>query len=113
MLAGPHPGRDGPPGAAIGALRDAGVGLIVDLTGEEDALPSYVGELGEGMRRLNRPIPSGGVPDPETLGEIVTAIDGAVAAGEAVYVHCRGGGGRTGAVLDAYLDRATDPPNRG
>ena len=113
VLAGPHPGRDGAPGAAIAALREAGVGLIVDLTGEEDALPAYADELGEGVRRLNRPIASGGVPDPETLGEIVAAMDEAVADGKAVYVHCRGGGGRTGAVVDAYLDREVDPPDRG
>jgi 5'-deoxynucleotidase YfbR-like HD superfamily hydrolase len=105
LLAGPHPGKDAPPEAAIAALRDAGVGLIVDLTGEGDALPDYEGLLGEGMRRLNRPVSSGGVPDAETIGEIVNAMDAAVDAGEAVYVHCRGGGGRTDAVVDAWLNR--------
>jgi hypothetical protein len=113
LLAGPHPGRGGEPGPAVEALRDAGVGLIVDLTGEEDALPAYGDLLGEGMRRLNRPIPSGGVPDPATIGEIVTAIDDAIAAGETVYVHCRGGGGRTGAVIDAYTARENAPREPG
>ena len=113
LVAGPHPGKDAPPDAGIAALRAAGVGLIVDLTGEEDALPAYDDLLGEGMRRLSRPTASGGVPDAETLNEIVCEIDAAVAAGETVYVHCRGGGGRTGAVVDAYLERSQEPPAPG
>jgi hypothetical protein len=113
LLAGPHPGKEGAPAPAVEALREAGVGLIVDLTGEEDALPPYGDLLGEGMRRLNRPIPSGGAPDAGTLGEIVTAIDDAIAAGETVYVHCRGGGGRTGAVIDAYTNRENAPREPG
>ncbi len=43
----------------------------------------------------------------------MSAIDGAIASGEAVYVHCRGGGGRTGAVVGAYLDPHRDSPDRG
>jgi protein-tyrosine phosphatase len=47
-----------------------------------------------------------GLPaSPEHLGRILDTLDGALAAGRNVYLHCWGGIGRTGTVVGCYLVR--------
>jgi protein-tyrosine phosphatase len=78
-----------------------GVDFVVDLT-EKDELPAYPRDNLE-HRRL--PIPDFGVPSAPEMRRILDTIDEALAAGHTVYVHCRGGVGRTGTVAGCYLRR--------
>jgi protein-tyrosine phosphatase len=41
----------------------------------------------------------------ETVVAVLDAIDGALAAGGTVYVHCWGGRGRTGVIVGCWLVR--------
>lgn len=50
-------------------------------------------------------IPDVSTTTPEHIFEILHWIDGEIAAGRPVYVHCRGGRGRTGMVVGAWLVR--------
>ena len=78
LLAGPHPnGRLEP-------FAEAGVTDYVDLTME---------------------IPDFGTPSRRTMTRILDRIDVLLANGAVVYVHCRGGIGRTGTVVGCYLVR--------
>ncbi|NLI78244.1 MAG: hypothetical protein GX442_17645 [Candidatus Riflebacteria bacterium] len=49
------------------------------------------------------PIPDFGVPTADRLREILAAIDGCLARGRPLYLHCWGGIGRTGTVVGAWL----------
>jgi protein-tyrosine phosphatase len=78
-----------------------GVDFVVDLT-EEGELPPYAREPYE-YRRM--PIRDFSVPSEEELRAILDAIDEALADGHTVFVHCRGGIGRTGTVIGCWLRR--------
>jgi protein-tyrosine phosphatase len=51
------------------------------------------------------PIPDVSVPSVSTMRLILGAIDSALDEGRPTYVHCWGGGGRTGTVVGCYLAR--------
>ena len=51
------------------------------------------------------PIRDFGVPADDEMQRTLNKIDGAIAEGRTVFVHCRGGIGRTGTVLGCYLRR--------
>jgi hypothetical protein len=114
FLAGEYPG-DKDPGKArekINRFLEAGVRHFIDLTefGESGLLP-YEAILSEESRvtgitttyqRLairDNSVPS----DALHLAEILFAIDRRKRQGEAVYVHCWGGVGRTGLVVACWL----------
>jgi len=112
FLAGEYPGardRD----SAIEKLRllvDAGVTAFVDLTTEADGLDPYETLLtevsGTSARRYAFPIPDVSIPDSDSLTQVaLDLIDGKLAAGEIVYVHCWGGVGRTGTIVGCWLAR--------
>lgn len=112
-LAGPYPfARDDERGrASLRALLDAGVSVFVDLT-EAGECPSYEAALqAEAIRRgrlvvhHRLPIPDFGVPEDAHMTAILDAIDMALSANRVVYVHCRGGIGRTGTVVGCWLVR--------
>lgn len=107
LLAGPHPGAadDADARAGLAALQAAGIGLIVDLTGDPDGLPPYEHLLGPGLARHHEPVASGCAPEGEALERVLAALDRALDESQGVYVHCRGGGGRTQALLDAAAAR--------
>ncbi len=87
-------------------MAKAGIGTIIDLTDEHDWLTAYEEHLptiaarhGVAIARLSHPIPDQGVTSPEHYDRIIADIEGALAAGRKVFVHCWGGVGRTGTVV--------------
>lgn len=51
------------------------------------------------------PIVDLSIPTRDDMVQILNVIDTHINAGQAVYVHCRGGRGRTGTVVGCYLAR--------
>ena len=112
LMAGEYPGhRDSrEAGARLAALLDAGVRTFVDLTAPADALEPYEPVLrrlpfGPDAERLSFPIKDVSITHAEGMCRILDAIDSALAADHAVYVHCWGGVGRTGTVVGCWLVR--------
>lgn len=81
-----------------------GTTLYLDLT-EEGELEGYAHLLGEGARHVRMPIRDCGLPSNEQLVRTLDLLDEALAAHEVVYVHCRGGIGRTGTVIGCHRKR--------
>ncbi len=112
LLAGPCPGTD----EHLAALAAAGVTCILNLQelGEvnHDGLPfrdytaAYRALLdGRAPLFLRFPVPDYSVPDRAGMAAILDALDGALAGGYVVYLHCWGGKGRTGTVVGCWLAR--------
>ncbi len=100
------------------ALLDAGVRSVIclqppDERGRDDrAFVPYeplLKELaiarGTDVRCLRMPIRDMDVPTVPAMNAILDAIDGEIADGRPVYVHCWGGHGRTGTVIGCWLVR--------
>ena len=115
-----YPG-DKDPGKArekINRFFEVGVRHFVDLTELGELIP-YEVILSEGSRAANItatyqrfPIPDISVPrDAEFLAEILLTIDRQIRQGGAVYVHCRGGVGRTGLVVACWLQEHSRTPD--
>jgi hypothetical protein len=115
LLAGEFPAAKDDPVRSdekLHVLIDAGIRTFIDLTDAEttDAhLRPYEPRLAKAaaarrldLRRINLPIPDGGVADDQRYDEILAAIDEHRARG-GVYVHCWGGVGRTGTVIGCIL----------
>ena len=90
---------------------DAGFTFFLDLT-EPGEMPPYDGELkklaeeyGVKVEYVRIPVKDVGVPSRETMVKILDTIDKAVAENHLVYVHCRGGIGRTATICGCYLVR--------
>ena len=114
LLAGEYPGSsdDREARTKLRALLEAGVGLFLDLTREQDGLRPYAAALKEEAAILGRsaeyrrmPIRDISVPTPAEMAAILDTIDAALSAGRIPYVHCWGGIGRTGTVVGCYLVR--------
>ncbi|CAB9496288.1 tyrosine phosphatase [Seminavis robusta] len=98
----------------------SGITYFVDLTREGEKLP-YADLLQEEAAKLKLDvvvsrfaIPDFGIPQkPQLMEDILTAMDTAIDQEKRkVYVHCRGGIGRTGTTVGCYLARHgynTDP----
>ncbi len=110
ILAGEHPSGAGDDATAkrLRALLEAGIDCFIDLT-EAGELDSYERQLAKvaGQREavyLQRPIPDHGVPESRAkMQEILDALEGALADGRCVYLHCRAGIGRTNLVAGCWL----------
>ncbi len=114
LLAGEYPGHwdssvISPP---LDHFLAAGIRHFIDLT-EPGELAPYQAELaraaaarGVAVAHDRHPIQDHGTPEPaERMADILDIIDGALAAGRGVYVHCWGGIGRTGTVIGCHLVR--------
>ena len=120
LLAVLYPASDNPAETTdkLRRLLAVGVDHVVNLTEPHEAnykgvsLVDYVPELTalateQGREIVCRrfPIRDLDVPSVTTMKAILDDIDGAVAAGRKVYLHCWGGRGRTGTVVGCYLAR--------
>ena len=86
-------------------LQAAGIDTFVDLTEEgEYGVPTYDGLL-DGAAYARFPIRDRGVPASEQMTAILDYVDGSLADGRTVYVHCLGGIGRTGMTVACHLIR--------
>ena len=103
VLAGEHPAKDGdeqlPEKLQLFAL--AGITHFIDLTSATDPVKPYQ-TLG-GAVRINHPITDFGVPSLIQMQSILQSIQSALTQGGKVYVHCKGGIGRTGTVAATWL----------
>ena len=116
LLAGEYPGALDAATARerIRKFLAAGATFFLDLTHEgESGLQPYAPLLFEeasaaGIAVEHRRLPIRDLSVPPTrraMADILSVIDGALASGHTVYVHCGGGVGRTGTVVGCYLAR--------
>jgi len=107
LLAGEYPGAKERHVAIarIRAFLEAGVSVFIDLTTDADRLEPY-SDLLESASCHRFPIRDYSTPDsPAQTTAILDAIDEHIRAGRLVYVHCRGGIGRTGLIVGCWLAR--------
>jgi protein tyrosine phosphatase (PTP) superfamily phosphohydrolase (DUF442 family) len=114
LLVGEYPGshEDEKARTRVRALARCGICYIIDLTERHEALNPYNQMLCEReaaftheICREQIPIPDMGTPTADTMRQILDAIDRSITEERPVYVHCRGGIGRTGTVIGCYLRR--------
>src|SRR5689334_6543196 len=94
--------------AKIARLGEAGIRAFVDLT-EEGELRPYERLLPRDATYIRVPVPDVTCPERAQVEQALDAIDLGLTSG-GVYVHCRGGCGRTGVILGAYLVRHGETP---
>jgi hypothetical protein len=75
------------------------------LTPYDEKLLEEAGWLGYKVEYHRFPIPDYGVPSRARMNEVLEMLDAALETGQAVYLHCWGGIGRTGTVVGCYLVR--------
>jgi len=89
----------------------AGITVFLDLTNQgekndySEALHKQAKAQGKPAQYKRLPIQDFGVPTFQRMKEILDFIDHTITNGEKVYVHCRGGIGRTGTVVGCFLVR--------
>ena len=102
LLAGPYPD-------AVAPLLAAGIGATLDLTEAEERWPDYWSEAPR-LEHHRTPLVDFAPPTPDDMERALGALDGILARGVPVYVHCRGRRGRTGCVVACHLvDRGATP----
>ena len=103
VLAGEHPAKEGEEQLfeKLQLFALAGITHFIDLTSPADPVKTYQ-PLG-GAVRINHPITDFGVPSPLQMQSILQSIQSALSQGGKVYVHCKGGIGRTGTVAATWL----------
>ena len=93
-------------------LTDAGVSVFIDLSNPDttDGHLKPYSYLLDGPAHEPFPIDDQDVPaSVELTKAALDAIDGHLAAGRTVYVHCWGGVGRTGTIIGCWLARHYEP----
>jgi hypothetical protein len=115
LLAGEYPGakQEDEARQKLKTFISCGVTFFLDLTEESELVPySHLlsdPALNGGKRLTHYRVPIRDVNVPGSTSEmaaILDAIENALKDGDAVYVHCLGGVGRTGTVIGCYLTRS-------
>lgn len=103
ILAGEHPAKGGEEQLSekLQLFAQAGITHFIDLTSPADPVKPY--QALDGAVRINHPITDFGVPSPLQMQSILQSIQSALDQGGKVYVHCKGGIGRTGTVAATWL----------
>lgn len=120
LLAGPYPGDPDPARERekLGAFLALGIRRFVDLTepGEHTPYAPILREVaaafGAEADHLRLAIPDESVPSPAQMREILDRIEADLRGESPVYLHCRGGAGRTGTVVGCYLIERGESPER-
>lgn len=108
LLAGEYPGTriEAETRQQLGRVLGVGVDFFLDLTEEgERTLVPYSRLLPSGVLHRRMAVPDLTAPSREEMMEILDTLDAALRAGRVVFVHCRGGIGRTATVVGCYLVR--------
>lgn len=113
LIAGEYPGNDSEQATRTKLRRylDCGITFFLDLTQEGEKMPyesivmDEAATRGVDVKYVRLPIQDFGIPTLARMEEILDAVDEANATGHSVYVHCRGGIGRTGTTVGCYLVR--------
>ena len=93
----------------LARLTDADVSAFIDLTEADEHLEPYAYLL-NGPSHQRFAIRDMSVPSSRELTKAaLDAIDGHLAGGRTVYVHCWGGVGRTGTIIGCWLARHYEP----
>jgi ADP-ribosylglycohydrolase len=121
LLAGEHPAGLEPVETEerLAQIVGAGVRRFIDLT-HPGELPEYEPILPAVLVYERFPIRDHGLPGSvAVMRDILLSLEAGLATGEAIYVHCRAGIGRTGTVVGCFLrergasgDAALDELNR-
>jgi hypothetical protein len=118
FLAGEYPGHftENLARLKLSAFLEAGITDFIDLTHPHELMPyepilkelAPLYELDVKYMRIS--IQDRGVPNIETMLEILDTIDAALKQKRKVYVHCWGGIGRTGMAVGCHLVRHGETP---
>jgi hypothetical protein len=112
LLAGEHPGVEGPDDATrrIRRFLVSGVGQFIDLSERkecpayDEALQREAEMLGVDVQYSHHPIRDKGIPrSPVQMAAIFREISDAISRGQTTYVHANRGVGRTGVAIGCYL----------
>jgi ADP-ribosyl-[dinitrogen reductase] hydrolase len=111
LLVGEYPGSRSRADAMerLRSFLAAGITCFIDLTQPEEtasyeALLPFATPDGRRVEYLRQPILDHGVPeDRGTMERILVLMDGALAAGHVIYLHCRAGIGRSATVAGCWL----------
>ena len=107
VLAGEHPVglSDLTPSENLEALKKESVTTFIDLTSEQEGLASYQPLLDEQAYHRFAITNIGTPSSPQITTAILDLIDQQATKEGVVYVHCRGGVGRTGTIIGCWLAR--------
>lgn len=100
----------------LSAFLEAGITDFIDLTHPRELVPyePLLKELAPlyelDVNYTCIPIQDFGVPNVETMRHVLDTIDDALNRNRKIYVHCRGGIGRTGMTVGCYLVRHGETP---
>jgi len=121
LLGGAHPASRslGDTLRRIQILVTGGVTSFIDLTEPGEAAPyialanAHAEDAGKKLRYVRMPLPDHKIPPtPESMSAILDYLEGELAAGQCVYLHCRAGIGRTGTVAGCHLIRSGMTPDQ-